>query len=196
MRAPTTPREANMIAKQKADRLHRMLIAELSEAGCFSRAPLHSMAFGAFILAGYGACYALLLTDPGLGMRAAAILGLAFFRVQAGFLAHEAVHGAVSHSRLVTGFVGQIFNTLLTALCYSYFCHIHRRHHPHCNNRLRDPDMQSEFFSMYVESAREKRGFGALVSRHQAVLIWILVWLQGFTLKIDSIQFLRRNPRA
>ena len=27
--------------------------------------------------------------------------------------------------------------------------HIHRVHHPHCNERARDPDMQSEFFSMY-----------------------------------------------
>jgi fatty acid desaturase len=56
--------------------------------------------------------------------------------------------------------------------------------------------MQSEFFSMYAQSAREKRGLGKLITRHQAVLIWILVWLQGFTLKIDSISFLVRNPRA
>jgi len=56
--------------------------------------------------------------------------------------------------------------------------------------------MQSEFFSMYAQSARTKTGLGRLVTRHQAVLIWILVWLQGFTLKIDSLQFLRRNPRT
>ena len=92
--------------------------------------------------------------------------------------------------------VGQVFNTLLTALCYSYFRHIHRRHHPHCNERTRDPDMQSEFFSMYPESAREKRGLGRLISRHQAALIWILVWLQGLTLKIDSLRFLYGNARA
>ena len=46
---------------------------------------------------------------------------------------------------------------------------------------------------MYAQSAREKRGLGKLITRHQAVLIWILVWLQGFTLKIDSISFLVRN---
>jgi len=78
----------------------------------------------------------------------------------------------------------------------SYFSHIHRRHHPHCNDRTRDPDMQSEFFSMYAESARQKRGLGRLISRHQSVLIWILVWLQGFTLKVDSVRFLAANPRA
>lgn len=185
-----------MAAHERSNQLHRELIAELSDAGCFRPAPLRSAAYGAFILAGYAAAYFALLADPGAAVRAAAIVALAFFSVQAGFLAHEAVHGALRRSRFVTGLVGQIFNTLLTALCYSYFCHIHRRHHPHCNDRLRDPDMQSGFFSMYAQSAREKRGLGALVSRHQSVLIWILVWLQGFTLKIDSLQFLRRNPRA
>ena len=137
-----------------------------------------------------------MLADPALEWRLLALAGLAFFSVQAGFLAHEAGHGALTRNRFIAGLVGQIFNTLLTALCYSYFSHIHRRHHPHCNERTRDPDMQSEFFSMYAESARQKRGLGRLISRHQSVLIWILVWLQGFTLKVDSLRFLARNPRA
>ena len=178
------------------ERLHRALIRELSAAGCFERAPLRSVAYGAFILGGYAACYAALLADPALEWRLLALVGLAFFSVQAGFLAHEAGHGALTRNRFIAGLVGQIFNTLLTALCYSYFSHIHHRHHPHCNERTRDPDMQSEFFSMYAESARQKRGLGRLISRHQSVLIWILVWLQGFTLKVDSLRFLARNPRA
>ena len=185
-----------MVARHSSDQLHHLLVRELSSAGCFRPATLRSVAYGALILAGYAAAYVALLADPGPAGRVLAIVALAFISVHAGFLAHEAVHGALGRNRFVAGLVGQIFNTLLTALCYSYFCHIHRRHHPHCNNRSRDPDMQSGLFSMYMESAREKRGLGALVSRHQSVLIWILVWLQGFTLKIDSLQFLRRNPRA
>jgi fatty acid desaturase len=177
-------------------RLHRMLIAELSSAGCFRSATARSFVFGTFILAGYAAAYATLLTSPGLFLRAVAILALAFFSVQAGFLAHEAGHGALTRNRVAAACVGQLFNTLLTALCYSYFSHIHRRHHPHCNDRLRDPDMQSEFFSMYPQSVHGKGWFGTLVTRHQAILIWILVWLQGFSLKIDSLQFLRRNRRT
>src|SRR5262245_47230460 len=185
-----------MVTQQRSEELHRALVAQLSTAGCFRPAPLRSAAYGAFILACYGAGYATLLTAPGPVVRALAIVVLAFASVHAGFLAHEAGHGALTRSRRVAGLVGQVFNTLLTALCYSYFSHIHRAHHPHCNERSRDPDMQSGFFSLYAESAREKTGFGALVSRHQAVLIWVLVWLQGFTLKIDSLQFLRRNART
>src|SRR5882672_1011430 len=178
------------------ERLHRMLIAQLSGAGCFRPAAARTAAYCAFILASYAAAYAALLTGPGVAVRALAILVLAFVSVHAGFIAHEAGHGAITRDRRLAACVGQVFNTLLTALCYSYFCHIHRLHHPHCNDRARDPDMQSGVFSMYEQSALSKSGLGRLVSRHQAVLIWILVWLQGFTLKLDSLQFLRRNPRA
>ena len=178
------------------DRLHRMLVAELSSAGCFRLATARTAIYGTFILAGYAAAYATLLTAPGFAVRALAIMALAFLSVHAGFIAHEAGHGAVTRDRRAAACVGQVFNTLLTALCYSYFSHIHRRHHPHCNDRARDPDMQSGFFSLYEQSARDKTGFGRLVSRHQAVLIWVLVWLQGFTLKFDSLQFLRRNART
>ena len=180
----------------RGDRLHRMLLAELSSAGCFRYAPARSMVYGSCIVAGYAAAYAALLSGPDYAARALAIFALAFLSVHAGFLAHEAGHGALTRNRRLAACVGQVFNTLLTALCHAYFSHIHRLHHPHCNDRSRDPDMQSEFFSMYRQSARAKTGLGKLVSRHQAVLIWILVWLQAFTLKIDSLQFLRRNSRA
>ena len=176
-------------------RLHRLLLGELTEAGCFRRAPVRSAFYGTFIVAVYAAGYAALLAGPAIGPRLLALAALAFITVHAGFLSHELGHGAVTRDRRVAEAAGQLFHTFLTALCYSYFRHIHRSHHPHCNDRGRDPDIQSGVFSLYEQSAREKRGFGRFVSRHQAVLIWILVWLQGFTLKIDSLKFLRANPR-
>ena len=175
-------------------RLHRLLLGELVEAGCFRRAPVRSALYGAFIIAVYAAGYAALLAGPAIGPRLLALAGLAFITVHAGFLSHELGHGAVTRDRRVAEAAGQLFHTFLTALCYSYFRHIHRSHHPHCNDRSRDPDIQSGVFSMYEQSACEKRGFARFVSRHQAVLIWILVWLQGFTLKIDSLKYLHANP--
>jgi fatty acid desaturase len=180
--------------QKRGDRLHRLLIGELASAGCFRRAPVRTAIYGAFVLGSYAAAYAVLLGGPGLAARVLAIVMLAFASVHAGFIAHEAGHGAITRNRRLAAVIGQVFNTLLTALSYAHFSDIHRKHHPHCNDRARDPDMQSEFFSLYPDSAREKSGFGRLISRHQAVLIWILVWLQGFTLKIDSVRHLRRNP--
>jgi len=182
--------------QKHGNRLHRLLVGELASAGCFRPAPVRTAVYGGFVLTIYSAAYALLLTTPGIAARALAIIVLAFASVQAGFIAHEAGHGAITRNRRLAAAIGQVFNTLLTALAYAHFSDIHRRHHPHCNDRSRDPDMQSGFFSLYPESAHAKTGLGRLITRHQAVLIWILVWLQGFTLKIDSVQHLRRNPRG
>lgn len=184
------------ISAAEERRLHGMLVAELSAAGCFRRAPLHSIAYGTLILVTYAAAYAVLLTDPGLAARALAIVALAALCMHGGFLSHEAGHGALTSNRRLATAVGLVFNTLVSGMCYAYFQHIHRKHHPHCNERAHDPDMQSELFTIYPESARGKGRFGRLITRHQAWLIWILVWLQGLTLKIDSLILLARNPRT
>jgi len=184
------------ISAAEERRLHGLLVAELSAAGCFRRAPLHSIAYGTFILGTYAAAYGVLLTDPGLGARALALVALAALCMHGGFLAHEAGHGALTRNRRLATAVGLVFNTLVSGMCYAYFQHIHRKHHPHCNERAHDPDMQSELFTLYPESARGKGRFGRLITRHQAWLIWILVWLQGLTLKIDSLILLARNPRT
>lgn len=191
-----TPPAAGAGAVALGNALHRTLLANLSEAGCFRPATVRSFVYGLFILCAYAAAYLFLLTEPGIATRLPTLAALAFLSVHAGFLAHEALHGALTRNRFAAAAVGQIFNTLLTALCYSHFSHIHRLHHPHCNERARDPDMQSGLFSMYREAASAKSGLGKFVSRHQSALIWILVWLQAFSLKFDSLGHLARNPRA
>ena len=180
----------------RGDELHRELIAQLSAAGCFRPAPLRCAFYVTFILGCYAAAYALLLSAPPAWLRAAAIVLAAFISVHAAFVAHEAGHGALTRNRRVAALLGQVFHTLLTGLSSTYFQHIHRLHHPHCNERARDPDMQSAFIAMYRESALAKTGLGRLIARHQAALIWILIGLQGFTLKFDGMRFVARNPRA
>jgi fatty acid desaturase len=177
------------------DRLLHLLASELDAAGCFRMATARSIAYGFFSLSFYSAAYAYLLTAPELFGRILALLTLSFFTVHLGLLGHEAAHGALTPDKCVAARVGQIFMTLLTALSYSYFRYFHREHHANCNDRSLDPDIQSGIFSMYRQSAYTKTGFGKFVSRRQAWLIWVLVWLQGFTLKIDSIAHLRSNPR-
>src|SRR6185503_11450168 len=163
--------------------LHRLLQEDLSAAGCFRRAPLRSAAYGAAIVSGYAGAYALLLASPPLPLRLLAIVALAYLCVQAAFLAHEAGHGAITRDRRIAAAIGHLFDTLLAGLSYSYYQHTHRAHHLHTNESARDPDMQSELFGIYAESARAKRGLGRFVTRHQAVLIRILGWLQGLTFK-------------
>jgi fatty acid desaturase len=185
----------NAGARRSAD-LRRQLKSELVTAGCFAPVRLRQGLHMIFVLTVYFAGYALLLTDPGVAARIATLVLLAFISVQAGYIAHEAGHGAITRKRWLAVAIGQVFNTLLTALCYSHFQKIHLCHHRHCNDPERDIDMQSDFLSLYPEAKMKNRSaLGRLVTRHQAWLIWPLVSLQGLGLKVDSLKTLYRNPR-
>jgi fatty acid desaturase len=182
-----------MEAKVRGEPLHRLLLRELSDAGCLRSATWQSLGYAAFVFVGYFGAYAVLIGDPGLVVRAGALMGAAFFSVQAGFLAHEAGHGALTRKRGLATLLAHVFHTFASGFSSSYFRHIHALHHAHCNDRGRDPDMQSRFVSMYRQSAAAKTGIGKLISRQQAVLVWFLIGLQGFTLKLDGIVYVRRN---
>jgi len=175
--------------------LYRNLQHQLMEAGCFKPTPWRQSAGMIAVLATFGLGYGILLHEPNLAVRLAALLLIATTSVHAGFIGHEAGHNTITKNRALNTAIGQIFMTLLTGLAYGHFQDIHRRHHPHCNDPSRDPDMQSGAFSLYLESAWTKRGLADWVTRHQSWLIWILISLQGFTLKIDSLRFMCREPR-
>ena len=129
---------------RRGDQLHRALIAELGRAGCFRPAPLRTLAYGVFVVVAYAAAWATLLAGPGIALRVVTLAGLAVLCVHAGFMAHEAGHGAITRNRRAARAIAQVFDTLLSAMSASYFSHIHRRHHLHTNDRARDPDIQSD----------------------------------------------------
>jgi fatty acid desaturase len=181
---------------QQGKTLWIQLRNELKSAGCFETAPVQQILHMVVVVALYAGAYLMLLTQPGIGTRVASVVLLAFISVQAGYIAHEAGHRAITRKRWLTNIIGQFFNTFLTALCYAHFQKIHLCHHSHCNERERDIDMQSDIFSLYPEAKlRNTSRVGRLITRYQAYLIWPLVSLQGFSLKVDSIKTLRRNPR-
>jgi len=167
----------------------------LREAGCFTRAPIIQSLHMLLVVLLYGGAYGVLLQQPDMEVRLMTLLVLAFSSVQAGYIAHEAGHGAITRHRWLAVSVGQFFNTFLTALCYSHFQKIHVCHHAHCNERDQDIDLQSSLVSLYPEATQTKRSrAGRFITRYQAYLIWPLVSLQGFSLKIDSLKTLARHP--
>lgn len=176
--------------------LYRSLRRELEQAGCFDRTPWHHVRDGILVVGLYTGGYCVLLAEPEWPIRLLALAVLAFTSIQAGYIAHEAGHGAMTSKRWLAVLVGQFFTTFLTALCYSHFQDIHRRHHPHCNEIRVDPDIQGAgVFSFFEESAFAKKGIGKLITRYQSILIWPLITLQGFTLKRDSVKLLIKRPK-
>lgn len=168
---------------------------KLIESGCFAKAPLAHVGHMLIVILLYAGAYTVLLFEPDTLLRLLSLFLLAFSSVQAGFIAHEAGHRAITRNRWMEIAIGQFFNTFLTALCYSHFQKIHLCHHAHTNERDEDIDLQSAIFSLYPESKQAKNNrLGRFVTRNQSWLIWPLVTLQGFSLKIDSLMTLRQNP--
>src|SRR5205814_10065476 len=85
-RAGAAKGEPLVSARPSERQLHGMLVAELSAAGCFRRAQGRSIAYGAFILTAYTAAYCALLMQPGIVVRALAIVVLAALCMHGGFL--------------------------------------------------------------------------------------------------------------
>lgn len=173
------------------------LVSRLTAAGCFAPALVYQSMHILLVVAVYASAYAALLFEPAIGLRMLALVALAFCCVQAGFIAHEAGHGALTRRRWLAELLGQFLMTFLTALCYSHFQKIHKCHHSRCNERDADIDLHSGAFSLYPEAVCEKRSaVTRFITRYQAYLIWPLVSLQGLTLKIDSLMTIKENPRA
>jgi fatty acid desaturase len=176
--------------------LGKELKQKLHDAGCFTPAPLVQTVHMLLVVLLYGSCYTVLLFQPDTVIRLLALLTLAFSSVQAGFVAHEAGHMAITRQRWLQHTIGHFFNTFLTALCYSHFQKIHICHHAHTNERNEDIDMQSDIFSLYPEAKLFKYSWSSrFITRHQGWLIWPLITLHAFSLKIDSLKTLRENPR-
>jgi fatty acid desaturase len=185
------------IRTSRAQRSGSELQSQLKEAGCFKEAPIHQISHMLVVLILFATAYTILLMQPTTGVQIAALVALAFSSVQAGFIAHEAGHGALTKKRWLAELIGQFYLTFLTGLCYSHFQKIHTCHHSRCNEREKDLDLQSTVFSLYPGAAVEKRSLvSRFITRHQGCLIWPLVSLQGLTLKIDSINTLRASPKS
>jgi len=184
------------LSREAGRELKKSLRIKLEEAGCFKPTPVYHSLHILALTALYTWAYLVLLTDSPLYIHILALILVAFTNVQSGLIAHEVGHGAVTKKKRLADLLGQFLFSFLTGVCYSHFQRIHTRHHAHTNERALDYDMQSSIVSLYPESVSDKQSaYSRFITRHQAYLIWPLISLQGFTLKLDSLATLYNNPK-
>ena len=182
--------------RREGTRLHRQLRRELKDAGCFEASVWRLAVRMVGVLLAYASAYAGLLTDPEFLPSLAILAVLAAAVVQAGFVGHEAGHLSLTPNGKFAALFGQIYMTLIGGMTYAFFQHIHQRHHPNTNTLARDPDLQSDLFSLCPEAVRTKRALGSWITAHQGQLVWLFANLQAFSFKLDSCRLVLRNLRA
>lgn len=169
--------------------LYTMLRNELVLAASFTR-PKYAFVYEIVLVTiVYTVSYCWLLQMPSLIINIALLICLAFAVVQAGFIAHEASHHNLSDVAKSNNRLGQIFLTLLTGVSYSWFCHIHKRHHA-------NPEDPSEPRTYGGTQSLALHLNGALPKNIHASLLWVIAILRAFTMHVDGLHYLYSQTKT
>ncbi len=122
---------------------------------------------------------------------------LAVIFTQLAFMGHDAGHRQVTNSRRSSRVLGLLHGNLLTGMSLGWWVAKHNRHHSHPNVIDRDPDVATGVFVFIPDEAGPRQGLARWFTRHQAVLFFPTLLLEGLNLHVASIQALAgRRGRA
>ena len=167
---------------------HAELRRLLQAAGCFDRTPWAHVTYIIAIATIGAAAFVGLLFDPDPATRFALLAAMAFANVQAGFIAHEVGHGAVTGNRRLAEFLQQTLFTLTAGVSSAYFRHIHRVHHAHLNEPAKHGRGRPPSLSVHEDSALNR-----LVAHGRTWLVPLLVCAKTISYRIDSLRFVWRH---
>ncbi|WP_021596290.1 fatty acid desaturase family protein [Actinomadura welshii] len=120
---------------------------------------------------------------------------LAVLAARTGFLGHDAGHRQIARSARANRWLGLLLGNLLLGMGHGWWSDKHNRHHANPNHVGKDPDVGEGVLAWTAEQAGRQRGVLRWVARHQAVLFFPLLTLEGVNLKVGSVLFLRGRSR-
>lgn len=142
-----------------------------------------------------GGALALSWSSQSLWNLVAAYVCIAMLLAQFAFVGHDCGHAAISRARRVNRTLGQISMTLVTGLAFDEWMGRHHAHHRFCQDETRDPDMAVDLMvSLTPESKRRKGRLGQLLTRYQAIHVWLLSLLFGHSQRLLSQVAALRHP--
>ena len=107
---------------------------------------------------------------------------------QLAFFSHDAAHRQVTRSARFTRVLCLAHGNLLNGLSYGWWTAKHNAHHAHPNDLDTDPDVAVGAFVFDRGQAGSRRGLGAWMTRHQALIFFPILTLEAFNLRISSIR--------
>ena len=122
----------------------------------------------------------------------AAVLGVLF--TQVAFLGHDSAHQQVVRGRRGNDLLSIVAGNLLVGLSFGWWVDKHNRHHAHPNHEGHDPDIGDGVLAFTTGQVAARRGgVRRFVARHQAVLFFPLLTLEGLNLHVASVRYLITN---
>ncbi|MCX2924163.1 acyl-CoA desaturase [Streptomyces sp. NEAU-W12] len=167
--------------------LSRRMAAE----GLLRRRPLYyTLRLGSVGLALTGGVAAfLVLGDSWSQLFVAAALAVVFG--QLALAAHDLAHRQVFSRRRPSEAGGLLVADVLLGMSYGWWMNKHTRHHANPNHEQRDPDVAPDLLVWSRRQASRAQGPARFVGKHQAVLFFPLLTLEGLNLSFSSFRALR-----
>ncbi|MFI6761539.1 fatty acid desaturase family protein [Micromonospora sp. NPDC050417] len=173
---------------------YAQLSRRISQAGLLNRRPGWYVAKIALTVGLFAAGWvSLVLVGDSWWQLLVAVL-LAIGSTQVAFLGHDAGHRQMFRNRRASEVAGLLAANLAVGLSYGWWIDKHNRHHANPNHEDHDPDVGAGALVWTDEQARERRGFGHWLARHQAYLFFPMLTLEGLNLHYASFQGLFRAP--
>ncbi len=119
------------------------------------------------------------LGDSWWQLGTAALLAVVFTHVA--FLGHDAGHKQIFRGRRPNDIVGYAAGGLI-GLSFGWWTGKHNRHHANPNHEDDDPDLDITVLAFTEQQTRTRRGVYRWTVRHQAVLFFPLLTMEGFAL--------------
>jgi fatty acid desaturase len=111
---------------------------------------------------------------------------------QVAFFGHDTGHRQVTRRTGRSRLLGLVHANLLSGLSYGWWVDKHNAHHAHPNDLESDPDVHPGVLVFDHESAGDRRGAAAWLTRHQAWLFFPLLMLEAISLHVASVRALLR----
>jgi fatty acid desaturase len=168
------------------------LLAEVRDAGLLRRRyGYYAVKITANLVVFAGAWVAFaFLGDTWCQLLIAALLAVVF--AQLAFIGHDAGHKQIFRTRRPNDAIG-IAHGGLVGMSYQWWITGHNRHHANPNHEDHDPDLDIPALAFTSRQARMKRGFLRWMAKHQAVLFFPLLTLEGLNLHVSGIKAVWRG---
>lgn len=111
---------------------------------------------------------------------------------QVGFISHDSGHRQIFAKARGNEIIAMTSSFLL-GLSRTWWIEKHNRHHRNPNQLDMDPDIEIVALAFSEEQALAKSGIWRVIVKRQAHFFLPVLFLQGFALRVASIQYMRKN---
>lgn len=172
---------------------YALLSRQVRKAGLLRRRPVRGLALLVVTAALLAGGWALFAAVGDSWWQLAVAVPMAFAFTQCGFRGHEAGHRQTFRSKRLNNTAGLILGNLFIGLGFGWWMNKHNRHHAHPNHVGRDPDIETGALVFDGDDAPGRRGVRRFLTRHQAVLFFPMLLLEGWNLHVAGVRALRSS---